>query len=192
MVSLPNEPAAQGRDLGEESAPVLLELVGSIAFPAGRILVPHCGDGHDVLSLAGPSNVVTGLEARSGSPDRFEVLRRAAGIPRSFVRFVVADLFSWSADAAFEVIWQTSYATIEPGRRAAWAQRVHELLVPGGVLAMLIYPVGSPVDSPVDSIDLAELAGLLAAGFHRDELRPVARSHPARQGLEWLGRWRKR
>jgi len=191
MLSIPSE-AANRDDGDDESAPVLLELVGSIAFPAGRILVPRCGAGHDVLALAGPSNVVTGLEARSGSPDRFEVLRRAAGIPRSFVRFVVADLFSWSADAAFEVIWQTSYATIEPGRRAAWAQRVHELLVPGGVLAMLIYPVRSPVDSPGGSIDPAEIAGLLAAGFHRDELRPVARSHPARQGLEWLGRWRKR
>lgn len=186
MLSIPSE-AANRDDGDDESAPVLLELVGSIAFPAGRILVPRCGAGHDVLALAGPSNVVIGVDARSGSPDRFEQLRRAAGVPRGFVRFVTGDPATWIADAAFDAIWDAAwFASLPRMQRAAWAERVHELLIPGGALVVLIHPVSS-CDSDPGTLD-----ALLAAGFDREELRPVARSHPARQGHEWLGRWRKR
>ena len=184
MLSIQSEAANRG-DGDDESAPVLLELVGSIAFPAGRILVPRCGAGHDVLALAGPSNVVIGVDARSGSPDRFEQLRRAAGVPRDFVCFATGDPATWIADAAFDAIWDAAWcASLAPAQRAAWAERVRELLVPGGALVVLIHPV--------PSLDPGELDALLAAGFDREELRPVARSHPARQGREWLGRWCRR
>ena len=179
-------------DLDEESAPVLLELVGSIAIPSGKILVPRCGSGHDVFSLASPESVVTGLDPRPEMAARFEATRVERGIPRSFVRFVSGDFFTWAADGPFDLVWDAAFACgVAPAERARWAERVAELVAPEGELWILIYPTSRTTALPaLDPRDLD--ASLLATSFDRVALAPVARSHAHRQGLEWLGRWRRR
>ena len=179
-------------DVDEESAPVLLELVGSIAVPSGKILVPRCGSGHDVFSLASPESVVTGLDPRPEAAAKFEALRAERGIPRSFVRFVAGEPFTWASDGPFDLVWDAAFARrVAPADRPRWAARAAELVAPGGELWILLYPTSRATALPaLDPRDLD--ASLLATSFDRVALAPVARSHAHRQGLEWLGRWRRR
>lgn len=178
-------------DLEEEPAPALLELVGSIAVPTGQVLVLHCGAGHDVFSMAAPGSLVTGIDPRPEMATRFEAMRVEHGLPPSFVRLLTADPFTWAADRSFDLVWDAAFlGRVAPADRPRWAARVADLVKAGGELWVLLYPTSATTALPV--VDPLEVDALLTTSFDRLALGPVARSRPDRQGLEWLGRWRRR
>lgn len=43
------------------SSPALLQLIAEDKIPNGRVLVPGCGRGYDVVTLASKKRVVTGI-----------------------------------------------------------------------------------------------------------------------------------
>lgn len=48
-------------DLGQPT-PILLHLLQTASLPKGRVLLPGCGSGHDVIAIASPDRYVVGLD----------------------------------------------------------------------------------------------------------------------------------
>lgn len=181
------------------SPPVLRELLESGTLPEGPALVPGCGAGYDVLALASPRRPVLGLDIAPTAAQRFEALREAAGVPSSLARVEVQDFFTWTPPTRFSLIWDYTFlCAIRPPRRPEWALRMDALLAPGGELVTLLFPVTgvrptleAPGEGPPFVLHPEHARELLAPTFTPVHLAPVERSHPARAGREWLGRWRR-
>ena len=175
------------------SPPTLTKLVADSAA-LGRVLVPGCGAGYDVLTLAQRAEVVVGLEVAPTAQRRFDSL--AAGVETTgSATVVVADFFDFEPEARFDVIWDYTFlCALDPARRQAWAARVDALLAPDGELWTLIFPV-HPVPlnpgRPPHPMSPELLRALLEPTFAAIELEPVTGSHPGREGKEWFGRWRR-
>lgn len=178
------------------SPPALEELVAGGQLPPGRVLVPGCGAGYDVLTLATAERTVVGLDVAPSAARRFESLRAARGIPEERARVETADFFVYEPEAPFDLIWDYTFlCAIEPSMREAWAEKVDRLLGPGGELVTLIFPaVDEPPRGvgPPHPLQPAHVRRLLEPRWSAVELRPVLHSHPGREGMEWLGRWRRR
>jgi methyl halide transferase len=183
-----------GWDAGA-SPPVLVELVESGALPTGRILVPGCGAGYDLLTLAGPDREVIGIDVAPAAAERFEALKRAHGIRRG-VDYRVTDFFAFEPEAKFDLVWDYTFlCALDPSMRSRWSERMHELLTEDGEIVALIFPV-DPVPlnpgGPPYPMTPELVVELLAPAFEPHTLEPVVHSHPGRQGKEWLGRFRRR
>ena len=182
-----------------KAAPTLVELVEAKDLPTGRALIPGAGSGYDALALASPQRYAVGLDLASDARERFESLRRQESIPEEWAEMVVADFFDWQPDKPFDVIWDYTFlCALEPEMRPQWAERVDELLAPGGELVTLIFPVltqnddRDPLDGPPYPLSPQLVRDLLAPRFEAVYLEPATASHEGREGKEWLGRWRRR
>lgn len=184
-----------------ESAPELQRLLSAGELPEGRVLVPGCGSGYDVLELARHGREAVGLDVAPGAERRFRALRRRTETSSQLARFVVDDFFDYSPEQPFDALWDYTFlCAIEPDRREEWVDRVAELLRPGGMLAILLFPVVPPgiapvseeVDGPPYPLEPDRVWSRLESDFHLLELRPTRRSHEPRAGKEWIGRWRRR
>jgi hypothetical protein len=187
-----------GWDAGK-SPPALEELVREGSLPQGKVLVPGCGAGHDVLTLAGQGRTVLGLDLAPTARSRFEQLRSARGIPAEQASVLSADFFSLDPQGHFDLVWDYTFlCALDPGQRERWAGHVAELLAPEGELITLIFPVPPeasqarrPESGPPFFLHPEQMRELLAPGFEPTRLEEVRRSHPGREGREWLGRWRR-
>lgn len=177
------------------SPPVLVELVESGALPDGTALVPGAGSGYDVLTLAAPGRRVVGLDLSDVAIGRFERLRAEAGVPAQRAQMVRSDFFEYEPAGPLDLIWDYTFlCALEPSRRTEWARRMDELLAPDGELVTLVFPVreGDPDEGPPYPMSPDLVRSLLEPTFEAAVLEPVLRSHPSREGKEWLGRWRRR
>jgi hypothetical protein len=177
-----------------QSPPILTELVQRDELPRGRVLVPGCGSGYDVLTLASGPREVTGLEIAPEALQRFESLRQQAGVSPEQASVRQEDFFSWQPPHRFDLIWDYTFlCALHPQDRGSWLSRVDELLAPDGELITLIFPI---VDRPADDgppypLHPEQVRALVSPRFEPHVLEPVERSHPSRQGMEWLGRWHR-
>ena len=178
------------------SAPALVDLLATTDLPHGWALVPGAGAGYDVLSLASADRRVVGVDLAPGAVETFRSLRTRAGLSDEEAEMVCADFFSWEAPVRFNLIYDYTFlCAIPPEARPAWRARIDELLVPGGELLMLIFPVNPPFGesgSPPSQLTPEMVSELLGDSFEPLHLAPATRSVESRRGREWLGRWRRR
>ncbi|KZV43668.1 putative thiol methyltransferase 2 [Dorcoceras hygrometricum] len=161
-------------DLGGPT-PVLLHLHNTSALPKGRALVPGCGS----LSSASPN------------ADHFTFLK--------------ADFFTWHPAELFDLIFDyTFFCAIEPDKRSAWAQKIHDLLKPDGELITLMYPIIDSLDlqhvfqiedregGPPYKVSVADYEDVLhPAGFRATSIFENVLAIAPRKGREKVGRWRR-
>jgi SAM-dependent methyltransferase len=100
--------------------------------PTGRVLELACGTGLWTVDLARHAAGITAVDA---SPEVLEInrarLRKAS--PEFPVRYVRADLFDWSPDDAYDVVFFGFWLShVPPGRFAAFWDLVWSALRPGG------------------------------------------------------------
>jgi 2-polyprenyl-3-methyl-5-hydroxy-6-metoxy-1,4-benzoquinol methylase len=94
----------------------------------GDVLEIACGTGMWTAALARRATSVTAIDA---APEMLDVARRR--IDSSQVRFVLADVFSWSTAATFEVISFSAWLSHVPrGRFEEFWQLLRGLLAEGG------------------------------------------------------------
>ncbi|KAF3973739.1 hypothetical protein CMV_002857 [Castanea mollissima] len=124
------------------------------ALPKGSALVPGCGSGYDVAAIACPEHYVVGLDisdiaikkAVEIKIDGWEIYViedfRALCLPHYRMQVVLkADFFTRSPIELFDLILDyTFFCAIEPDMRLAWAQRICDILKPGGELITLMFP----------------------------------------------------
>ncbi len=179
-----------------QSPPILTELVAEHALPTGRALVTGAGSGYDVRTLASADRAVTGIDLSPVAKERFAA--QSADHPhRAQLDFVVGDFFAYAPAQPFDMAWDYTFlCALEPPMREAWAAAMDRLLHPtDGELITLIFPVvpdKDPTQGPPYPMTTDLVEGLVAPYFEPASIVAVERSHPGREGKEWLGRFRRR
>lgn len=182
-----------GWDAGQ-SAPALLKLLEQDVLPQGRAFVPGCGSGYDVFALAHHGRSATGMDIAPTATVRFHTLREEKGLSLQQANIVNDDFFSYSPEAPFDLIYDYTFlCAIEPEQRPAWAAKMADLLVDGGELVTLIFPIREDNgEGPPYAMSLEIVSGLLEERFTNVLLEEVTESHPGREGMEYIARWKKR
>ncbi|XP_057527518.1 probable thiol methyltransferase 2 isoform X5 [Amaranthus tricolor] len=177
-------------DLGKPT-PVLQHLLQTDSLPKGRVLVPGCGSGHDVVALASPERYVVGLDISEAALQKAREL--ASSSPNAnYFSFLQVDFFTWQPTELFDLIFDyTFFCAIQPHLRSAWAARMRDLLKPDGELITLMFPVddhdgGPPYKTSVTDYEEA----LRPLGFHAVSIVDNELAVDRRKGREKLGRWR--
>ncbi|MEQ9077707.1 MAG: methyltransferase domain-containing protein [Sandaracinaceae bacterium] len=178
------------------SPPILVELVERGELPRGRALVPGCGAGWDVFTLAAEDREVVGLDLAPTAAARFADLRAEKGIGADRARIQTEDFFAHRPEAPYDLVWDYTFlCAIHPGERETWAAKMDALVAPEGELVTLIFPaVDAPPrgEGPPFPLKPEHVRALLEPRWEPIRLEPVTRSHPGREGMEHIGRWRRR
>ncbi len=170
------------------AVPVLLRSLIAVHRPAGPVLVPGCGSGHDVRFLAEAGLDVMGIDF---SPAALEAARPVLGPYAGRLR--QADFFAPELDGPWALVYERAFLCSLPRRCwGDWAARVAQLVAPGGLLAGFFF-IGDGLRGPPFPLrGQAELDGLLAAHFDRIEDLPVEDSIAVFAGAERWQAWRRR
>ncbi len=175
------------------SPPALVELIRAERVPAGRILVPGCGTGYDVATLARADREVVGIDLSEQARDAFTTAH--PDLPGT-VTYEIADFFSYEAGDGFDFIWDyTFFCALDPAQRSTWADTMARLIKPAGILATLVFPFEDPIsdrEGPPWPINTELVRTFVEGAFDEVEVRRAERSHPGREGRERLALWKRR
>jgi len=174
-----------GWDLGQV-APPFVELREKGKLPLGKVLVPGCGRGHEVIFLAENGFEVTGIDFSEGA---VTYLGNALKKRNLKGRVLHQDFFSLddTHDGVYDlVIEQTFFCAISPRQRQDYVLKVSRMLKPGGMLVGLFYHTdkqgGPPYNTTREDIETH-----FSEKFEIQELDKTALSSEQRKGKEWLG-----
>jgi SAM-dependent methyltransferase len=132
-----------GWDAGRITTPIK-EYIDQIEDKNLQILVPGCGNGHEVKYLYDQGfNNVTVVDI-SAEPFKTLAPKCPAWTEDSFI---VGDFFSL-VGAYDLIIEQTFFCALVPSLRPSYADKMHELLAVNGKLAGVFFNIPLGVDSP--------------------------------------------
>ena len=118
-----------GWDRGEVSPNLLYWIDVGLLQPC-RILVPGCGNGHEVLALAEIGFDVVAIDI---APTAIENLKQSLKAKQLDAELIQADFFTWECDAPFDAIYeQTSLCALHPDERVSYEQFMYNCLKPKG------------------------------------------------------------
>lgn len=116
-------------------SPRLAAWLGDGSLAPGRIAVPGCGSGHEVVALARGGFSVTAIDYAPGAVHLTQGRLAAAGLTAEVVQ---ADVLTWQPAAQLDAVYeQTCLCALHPDHWVAYAARLHAWLRPGGTLALL-------------------------------------------------------
>jgi methyl halide transferase len=173
-----------GWDLGQV-APPFVRMWEEEKLPVGKVLIPGCGRGHEVLFLAGNGFEVTGVDYSEGAVTH---LKNALSERNLEGRVFHQDFFSLddSHDGIYDlVIEQTFFCAISPRERPDYVQNVSRMLKPGGMLVGLFYHTdkegGPPYNTTCEDIETN-----FSEKFKILQLEKETMSAEQRKDKEWL------
>ncbi len=175
------------------ASPVLQELLRDLpdALPAqGHALVPGCGLGHDAYLLASQGYHCRGIDL---SQKALDLAQQRYQHPR--LSWQQGDLFRELPEEAVDLIWEyTCYCAIQPLKRAAYVQAMHQTLRPEGILVgiFLLDSGMPPEEGPPFSSPLEELHTEFENHFELVWERWPPHSSPGWERRERLMCWRKK
>lgn len=178
-------------DLGQPT-PVLVHLHETGALSKGRVLVPGCGTGYDVVAIASPERYVVGIDLSESAISRAAEL--SASSPNAdYFTFIKADFFSWRPTELFDLIFDyTFFCAIEPSMRSAWANKMCDLLKPDGKLLTLMFPISDHEGGPPYKVSITDYEHVLhPLGFKAISIMDNELAIKARKGREKIGWWQK-
>jgi cyclopropane fatty-acyl-phospholipid synthase-like methyltransferase len=181
-------------DLGEVANPFVRLWEDKVLTP-GSLIVPGCGQGHEVIYFAERGFQVTGVDFSSGAVELLsESLSRknlnAKVLHRNF--FELDETYSKAYDALLE---QTFFCAIHKDQRSAYVETVSRILKPGGLLFGLFYETGEEGGPPFNTTE-ADIQNHFAAAFDMafdiERLEKCSFSSEKRKDKEWLAVMRKK
>ncbi len=157
--------------------------------PAGRVLVPGCGSGHDVRFLAQAGLDVLGIDfSRAALDAALPVLGPFAD------RLRQADFFGPGLEGPWSLVYERAFLCALPRRRWDGLGTVAcrgAAVEPGGALAGFFFFAQGDRGPPFPMHDQAELDALLAGAFEREADLDVADSIDVFAGKERWQVWRR-
>jgi thiopurine S-methyltransferase len=167
-----------GWDIGY-AAPALLEYVRSTQSKDARILIPGCGHAYEaeVLYPEGYRNIHL-LDLAPSALENFR--QRVPEFPEEQIH--EEDLFSHKKSYDL-VLEQTFFCALNPKQRTDYVDKMHDLLVPGGKLAGLLFDADWEGGPPYSG-DREEYESLFEKRFKILKMERARNSIPPRQGSE--------
>lgn len=158
----------------------------------GDILVPGCGRGYDVQTIAnlGGPCTATGIDiAPSALADARKNRRHPNEFYHEFNLFKMAD----KTGDRFDAIWEhTCFCALHPEQRLSYVNSTAALLKTGGHLVGVFYlSTRDHGDGPPFKIPFADLRRCLELAYDILEVYPADPTYPGREGEEILIRARK-
>lgn len=118
-----------GWDRGETSANLLHWIDLGLLKPC-RILIPGCGNGYEVLTLAELGFDVVAIDI---SPSPIANLAEKLKVRNLSAELIQADFFNWQPEYAFDAIYeQTSLCALSPEQWQAYEKCLYNWLKPNG------------------------------------------------------------
>ena len=167
-----------GWDIGH-AAPALLEYVRSTHEKDARILIPGCGHAYEAELLVpeGYRNIHL-LDLAPSALNNFR--KRVPSFPE--VQIHEEDFFEHRGNYGL-ILEQTFFCALHPDQRSAYVEKMHELLVPGGRLAGLLFDADWEGGPPYSG-DQEEYLTLFRKRFEVLKMERAYNSIPPRQGSE--------
>ncbi|KAI9375377.1 S-adenosyl-L-methionine-dependent methyltransferase [Aspergillus egyptiacus] len=180
-----------------------------------KALVPGCGRGYDVVTLALHGFDAYGLEISSTAVSEAEKFARSeldSPRPHNFgqsrrlqdtnpspgtMRFTQGDFFekewveSFTGSGKFDLVYDYTFlCALHPSLRPRWAERMAELIKPGGLLVCLEFPMYKDPELPgppwgVNGVHL-ELLGGEGGRFRRVVYLKPERTFEVGKGTDWI------
>jgi SAM-dependent methyltransferase len=151
-----------------------------------RVAVPGAGRGHDARLLARRGYRVTAFDFSDAAVAEARRLAMADGVD---IAVEQRDVFTLDRDypGAFDGVWEyTCFCAIDPARREEYAQVLHTILRPGGLLLACFFPLREGGDGPPFPVSRADIDRALAGRFTVVRAGAPGRSAERRRELEWL------
>jgi cyclopropane fatty-acyl-phospholipid synthase-like methyltransferase len=118
-----------GWDRGETSANLLHWIELDLLKPC-RILIPGCGNGHEVLTLAEQGFDVVAIDIAPTPLANLSGMLKSNNLSAQLIQ---ADFFSWRPEKLFDVIYeQTSLCALNPEQWADYEKCLYNWLGKGG------------------------------------------------------------
>lgn len=177
-------------DLGEVANPFIRLWEDKILKP-GTLIVPGCGQGHEVVYFAERGLQVTGVDY---SPGAEKLLRDSLSNKNLNAQVLHRDFFELDEthnQAYDNMLEQTFFCAIHPDQRPAYVATVSRILKPDGLLFGLFYETGEEGGPPFNTTE-ADIQNHFAAAFDIERLEKCSFSSEKRQGKEWLAVMRKK
>jgi SAM-dependent methyltransferase len=171
-----------------EPSPGLIDFLSQTPLPLkGSVLVPGCGNGHDVRAWATAGWNAIGLDI---APSAISNAQKQTS-PGTAAEFRVGNFLTDEPFTSFDCVFEhTCYCAIEPADREAYAKAVDRWLKPGGYYVSINYLIPDKGGPPYGTTR-EELLERFSPRF--DLIRDfVPRSYPNRTNLERLFVWQKR
>jgi len=170
-----------GWDRGE-SNPMLMRWLKIQTLTPCRILVPGCGRGHEVITLAAAGFDVTAVDFATSAVDhlRDELDRRSLK-----ATVIQSDLFALDHHHCFDAIYeQTCLCAIDPNRWGTYEQLLACWVKPGGQLFAMFMQTDKQ-EGPPFGCDLPTMQTLFGSSNWDWMGDPVEVSHPT--GMHEMG-----
>lgn len=124
-----------------------------------RILVPGCGNGHEVLYLAEKGFDVTAIDI---APTAVANLNKILAENKLHANVIQADFFNWNPEQTVDAIYeQTSLCALSPDLWVAYEHCLYQWLKPNGKLLAQFMQTGSE-EGPPFHCDISTLLDLFS------------------------------
>ncbi len=128
------------------SSPALFSWLEKGGLRPGRVLIPGCGRGYEVATLAERGFQITAVDITGTAVDALRGLLAQHGLSATIHQ---TDLLTWEPDHPFDHIYeQTSLCALHPDSWENYADRLWRWLKPGGGLFALFMQTGQPGGPP--------------------------------------------
>jgi len=140
-------------------SPALYHWLEAGTLTPGRILLPGCGRGHEVVVLTRYGFDVTAVDV---APTAIAFLRQRLREQRLHADVRQVDLLAWEADGTYDAIYdQTSLCAMVPSQWRDYERRLHRWLHSDGRLFILFMQTERPGGPPFHC-DLSEMRRLFS------------------------------
>jgi SAM-dependent methyltransferase len=177
-------------DLGEVANPFVRLWEDKVLQP-GTLVIPGCGQGHEVIYFAERGFQVTGIDFSPGAEKLLRDSLKRKNLNAQVLHRNFFELDDTHTHAYENMLEQTFFCAIHPDQRPAYVATVSRVLKPGGLLFGLFYETGEEGGPPFNTTE-ADIQNHFAAAFDIERLEKCSFSSEQRQDKEWLAVMRKK
>ncbi|MEX0322315.1 MAG: methyltransferase domain-containing protein [Puniceicoccaceae bacterium] len=164
------------------AAPPFMEFIGKKEAPSGKVLIPGCGSGHDVRSIAEFGAEVTGMDI---APTALEVARRDNAHPRA--SYIIGNILDPDPEHVRKYDWvleHTCLCALPPHLWSGYAAGIRKVLKPGGHYLAIFYRNPHDDGGPPFRIEEEQILELFGDGFTVLDRWIPEQSYESRVGRE--------
>ena len=177
-------------DLGEVANPFVRLWEDKVLKP-GTLIVPGCGQGHEVIYFAERGFQVTGVDYTSGAVGLLQKNLKSRNLNGKVLHRNFFELDETHDQAYDNMLEQTFFCAIHKDQRSAYVETVSRILKPGGLLFGLFYETGEEGGPPFNTTE-ADIQNHFAEAFDIERLEKCSFSSEKRKDKEWLVIMRKK